>query len=172
MYQVVLCTDNRNYMTHCLTLSLHKAQFHLNFCVRHFHQFQNLMKADREKSQKIFLLTILLVLWFSQCNKFRKALVLIPWHGSIATTLDSVIKIKMLIQVFLHGLVPHKSHTTDGTVVLYAFINFCLRQDIESKERSVKRGNLLLKGIEVIKRGKLSGYLAVASCLGMVVLKN
>ena len=101
-----------------MTLSLRKERFHLNFCVRHFHQFQSLMKTDREKSQKIFSLTILLVLWLSQCNKFREALVLIPWIGSITTTLDDEIKIKMLVQVLLHGLVSHKSHAADGTVVL------------------------------------------------------
>ena len=50
MCQVVLCTDNRNCMRHCLTLSLRKVQFHLSFCERHFHQFQNLMKTDRENT--------------------------------------------------------------------------------------------------------------------------
>ena len=118
MCQVALCIDSSNCMRHCLTLSFRKVQFHLNFCERHFHQFQNLKKKDREKSQETSLLTILLVLWLSQCNEFRKTLVLIPGHGSITTTLEGEIKIKMLVQVLLHGLVSHKSHAADGTVVL------------------------------------------------------
>ena len=118
MCQVALYIDNSNCMRYCLTLSLRKVQFHPNFCERHFHQFQNLMKKDREKSQETSLLTILLVLWLSQCNKFRKTLVLIPGHGSISTTLDDLVVFEMLVQVLLHGLVPHKSHAADGTVVL------------------------------------------------------